>query len=836
MKYFSLTHTVKVSVSAIALTSLLAADAAYAQDNDEIIVTARKQETTLQDTPVAISTFDTEAIQAAGFQDIIDISKATPGLFIEPISDRNARVNTNPRFRGITVDNSSPLLRTASVFIDGVYVAGGIQGLGAREVERVEVIKGPQSAIFGRNTFAGAINYVTKRPGEEFSGEFSALAATRDEYRVSGGVEGSIIGDVLTARVNASYDFDGGHYDNSFNSATDVRALGFSFATFTFEEVDPAPELLVDEEQELGEETTWSIGSTFAFQPNDRFNARFRATYYEDKDGPAAVARVGGTAAHNFGGFDQPGGGTTETAFRGTLIAPDTVGASTTQNIYDVSVGAPLAAQGEFQDLGISFEDLGGPGLKREALRLMFDASYDLNDNVTFDVLAGFNKEDFLYYIDFDSMPDLSFNTVGGRDTEDFSLEGRLSGTAFDDRLIWSFGANYLDIEIVGVGGFYDGLRNVWFSGIAGAPASTGAKTVAAFGSLEYEITDKFTAIFEGRYQEDEISEDGVNEGLATPISPGKFKNFLPRFLLQYEPSIDTTLYANYSLGNLPGGFNPEVAELIPTQLAEFQGINPGVTSTFGEESLANYELGWKQKLFDGDAGFNLAAFYMKRSDQIFSGFTFISEDPALTAINGNETRSVAFTGNGATTNIYGFELDSMVKASDYLTLEGSLAYIDAKISSYPEGAGAGDFTDVFGAGTDPSGQVAPRFPAWTGSLSGTYMRPFETGFLGADADWFLRGDLYYTGEFYDSNTNLAETPSAVDANLRTGIKRDNIRFELFVTNLFDEDAPIGANNIADTSFDTRLAPGGAFDFSKESIHLALRDRRQFGARIDYTF
>jgi len=121
--------------------------------------------------------------------------------------------------------------------------------------------------------------------------------------------------------------------------------------------------------------------------------------------------------------------------------------------------------------------------------------------------------------------------------------------------------------------------------------------------------------LIEGRYQEDEIS-DGAPELVGT--SPTTFTNFLPRVLLQYQPTNNTTVYANYSEGNLSGGFNPEISELDATQLTELNARVPGTGLTFGEETLTNYEIGWKQSLFDGAAAFNLAAFFMNRKDQIF--------------------------------------------------------------------------------------------------------------------------------------------------------------------------------------------------------------------------
>jgi len=800
MQYLTFSKTIKISVSAIALAGLLAAEAAYAQ-SDEIIVTARKQETSLQDTPLAITALGNAEIENAGFVDIIDISKAAPGVFIESINGTNARVDTSPRFRGITFDSNSPLQRTASIFVDGVLVTGEVTGIATDAIERVEIIKGPQSALFGRNTFSGAINYITKSPSDEFGGQLSLLGATRDEYRASGSIEGPILGDTLTARATVSYDFDGAHY---------VSAS--------------------DPEQDLGEETTFALGAVTEFKPNDSFRLRLRGNYTRNRDDAAAIARVAGFAEHNFNG------GGVENAFRGTIRTPDAseLGTNTTRAEFETAIAAFGTQEPTFLDF--DFDDLDNQGgLFRETLRFSADATYDITDNITLDILGGISDDEFIVITDFDATPTFGFTTTGGREVKDKSIEARLSGSIFDERLDWSLGANYIDIDILSTGGFYDGLLGFWFQGVFADASSTGAETFGIFGTLDYKLTDKITIIAEGRYQEDQISEPAVNAGLATPISPGTFTRFLPRVLLQYEPTDTTTLYANYSVGNLPGGFNDEVGELSVTELSRFVANNPGVSTTFGEEKLTNYELGWKQQLFNGDAAFNLAAFFMKRSNQIFSAFDLVEvDDPA--ANDGSAFRTVAFTDNGATTNIKGFELDATVNATENLTLQGSIAYVDAEIQSFPAGSNAGDFTAVFGPDSNVEGQRAPRFPEWTGSFSGTYERDLNGDFLGSsDASWYARGDVFYTGEFFDENTNLAEAPSAVDVNLRTGIRKDNVRVELFVTNLFEEDAVTGANNIADTSADVRFG-SGFFDFSQESVHVVLRDRRQFGVKVDYDF
>ncbi|MEM7704980.1 MAG: TonB-dependent receptor [Pseudomonadota bacterium] len=797
-----------IFASAATLTIGFSPGTGVAQQNDEsndsslemVVVTARKRSESIQDTPIAISAFGNQELRAAAHDNIVDVSRAAPGLFIETVNSIPARVDASPRFRGVTFESTSPLQRTGSIFIDGILVSGGIQSIGVQELERVEIIKGPQSALFGRNTFSGAINYVTKLPSEEFQGNLSVLGASRGEYRFSASAEGSL-SDTWTGRVSASFSNKDGHYNNS---------------------IVPG--------QDLGDEESASISGTLVFEPNDDFRLRLRGNYYEDDDGPAAVVLGAGFADHNFGGFPL-GDGFTETAFRGTVPVPDAsaIGLDTGRDIFDLVTGAALndAAGRSPTFLGLDFDDLGGFGMVREGYRVAADASYAFNNGMTLEFLTGINEDEFFVMTDFEGSPGHAFTTTGGRKVEDFSFEGRLAGTAFNDRLDWSVGANRIDIDVESTGGFYDGVLGFWFPGVFEAPAVTSAETTGLFATADWAFNDQFTLILEARYQEDEIADENVNAGLATPISPTVFYSFLPRVLLQYQPNDDTMLYFNYSEGNLPGGFNDEVGELDAAQLAEFRALVPGVSTSFDEETLTNYEIGWKQTTLDGDLAFNLAVFMMERSDQIFSGFELVSDPDEV-----NGVRTVAFTANGATTDIEGFELDATWLLSDRFSLQGSLAYVNAEIASFPPGANSGDFTAVFGPDADVTGQTAPRFPEWAGSLSGTYERPTS---IWGGGDWYTRADIFYTGEFFDENTNLAVLPEAWDVNLRTGLRKENWSLEFFVTNLFDEDAPIAGNNIADTSLAVRFG-SGLFDFSRESVHIGLRDKRQFGLRLDYRF
>jgi iron complex outermembrane receptor protein len=142
-----------------------ASDDAGANDPNEIIVTARKKEESLQDTPVAITAFTEQAIEEAAFTSLADVSLQTPGFqFNSQGGQEPGRYNTQLRFRGMNTSQFSPSFATGALFIDGVYVLNGGTSVSLLDVERIEVIKGPQSAQFGRNTFGGAVNFVTRTP------------------------------------------------------------------------------------------------------------------------------------------------------------------------------------------------------------------------------------------------------------------------------------------------------------------------------------------------------------------------------------------------------------------------------------------------------------------------------------------------------------------------------------------------------------------------------------------------------------------------------------------------------------------------------------------------
>ena len=829
---------IALAVSA-ALATSLQVSTAFAQESEsmleEVMVTARKREESLAETPIAITAISAAEIQAGAFKSLVDVQKTAPGLFVETMNNENARTVLMPRFRGVTFDASSPLQRTSSVFVDGLIVSSGLHSLPITQVERIEVIKGPQSALFGRNTYSGAINIITRRPGDELKGGIEVDYGAKSKGSTTGYIEGPITSN-LGARATFSYTDKEGHYDNAFV-----------------------------EGQRLGDEETLAYGLMLDFNPTEDLNIMVRASSYEDDDGPGAYAVVGGLAEHNFCAEPTPAINSfscffvngLESAYKGSVNIPSAIGASSSADVFSKATGQLRDASGNWAGLAgdgyapigdHSFDDLSHNGFGKSGDGERFGAivSWDMTDSLNLNLAYGKNEDDYVLFHDFDAAGAFGFHVYNARVTEDETFEVRLSGTS--DRLNWSIGATQVEMSSKAHGGFYDqyfgdfsGSAGYWFADIRNPDTAFSlieADTTGIFASVDFSITDKLDLTLEVRRQEDEINDPNVNAAAGKNIAPAEFKSTLPRVVLKYQLNDNHMLYANYSEGTLPGGFNPEVASKLttPEQISTFNADTPGIGETYEEETLKNYEAGWKYSSNDGRLAMNLAVFHMERADQVYSGFGVIPADVSCSGdtdgdgVPNTETCTVAFSGNGTSSDIDGLEIDFNYRVIDSLLLQAAVGYTKAEISDFPANGDCGDFNDVFGPGLSCAGQQAARYPEWIGSLIATY--DFDTSMGGA----YVRGEYFYTGSYYDEVTNLTKIPDATEVNVRVGLRMDNgISLEAYVSNLTDEDAPTGGNNIADTSKYVRDTTF-AYNFAVESVHIHMRDQREAGVRLRWDF
>ena len=198
-------------VAAISVTALPnLASAQNAMTIEEVVVTARKKEEKLQDIPMTVSALTTEDIDNRSIQSIEDIARFAPGL---SFSKAFGRATDRPVIRGlgnVLAGVQFGVEAGAAYFVDGVYYPGDIQGIDLANLVRVEVIKGPQSALYGRNTYSGAINFITRDPSDEFSGGVRIIAAEDGEQDVRFNVSGPIIDNILSGSLSVrTYQFDG---------------------------------------------------------------------------------------------------------------------------------------------------------------------------------------------------------------------------------------------------------------------------------------------------------------------------------------------------------------------------------------------------------------------------------------------------------------------------------------------------------------------------------------------------------------------------------------------------------------------------------------------------
>jgi iron complex outermembrane receptor protein len=286
----------------------VAVEVPVAEDAGEITVTARRREETLQSIPAAVVAVTRETLQRASATDLADVARLTPGL---SFNSGNAGGLGAPTLRGVTNVTTTTFDNNVGVFLDGVYLSAKSNlDIDLFNLSRVEVIKGPQSALYGNNAFAGAINYVLARPTDTFGGQIKASVGTDDLYEIAGRLSIPITPD-LRAQVVGSYSHFGGTVDN-----LNGENLG-------------------------GWDKKWSASGLLEWTPGTAFSASLFYYHYEDElDGGANFIFTndcGGTTV------STPNRGGSDRRYKcGILEAPDQVNvdpASYSARSSDIGIG-----------------------------------------------------------------------------------------------------------------------------------------------------------------------------------------------------------------------------------------------------------------------------------------------------------------------------------------------------------------------------------------------------------------------------------------------------------------------------------------------------------------
>lgn len=824
-----------------------AADASDGAITGDIIVTARKRDERLQDVPISIQAFNEAEIKASGITDLQAL-KERSGFQLPPVLSTGAagRFTGVLIFRGLQASAFGDFTRdnSGSLFVDGIYISGGPQSVNTADVERIEVLKGPQSTYFGRSTFGGAVNFITRNPGDRFGGELNVSGTARGTVDGDLSIEGPLA-DGLSARVTAYT-----HNKVAQYHATDGGALGA--------------------------EESQGISGTLYYHPSDNFFVRLRANYQHDDDSTGEIALVSGNTfaagactGKFFKGFNERTGQPTpiqsppRNYFCNGLPSLDVTGtgiitatthlptpfATSLRSHGIVFATAPTAANlNPATKQVFTYDDapsIDHSGLRRNAFRISGQTGYTFESDASVAFNAGYNKQDSIAVYDIDrtdraegALPGTAFLNAQTLNTDDLTLDGRFL-TSPDKRLRLLVGASYFYQKIQQDGIQYIYPQNYATQAAVLAAYPTGyvteniggyvnlrAHVPAVYGSIDFDLLDSLTLTAEARYQWDKTTSITA---LGTTFEK-EFKSFLPRATIKFHPGSNLNVYASYARGVQPASINAPYASLNAAQQAYVQSVVPGISVFSLLPKLDAYEVGAKGRLFDGLADVAIAVYQNDWNNAVSTAAIF---NPAscyasvpqqqLTAacplgINGT---AVSFPNNA---RVRGVEFSGTVRPATGLSFDLVVDYKDAKWRKYsttafnsflfPTGAQGGDRYRG-------DGNHLARVPALSGSFSASY-----TADLNSQWKYYVRGDVLYTGKAWDSDLNVFKVDDYAHVNARIGIQHDDLTLELFSTNLFN------ANNWDYAGITVELQ-----GFFADRAVLALpAQKREFGARVQYKF
>ncbi|CAB1369563.1 TonB-dependent receptor [Denitratisoma oestradiolicum] len=759
---------------------------------ETIVVTSRRTAEKLQEVPLSISALSAREMEAKGITSISELSQFTPGLSYSPDLGRNAE---RPVIRGISAlrtDAPQPV----SVFVDGVFIKDGALALTLDDAQRVEVIKGPQSALYGRATYAGAINYVTVKPGNDFEGRVSLTVADHDEQSLFTALTLPIRQDVLSARIKAKHSHYGGQYTN------------------------------VQTDNKIGQERTDSTGIQVSITPTPKFNILATMDNAAIRDGqfPAVMRPVpiqaGGVVTSQNGSSNVPNG----SECNGHLV--NIVGTATTKaNGWPcgaASYSGNLLRRNEMDlanytdpSSGINYGNIAGLDrvIKRSSLTLNYtlDSGHTLTSQTARTSSAtnlgadqSYDGKSFIFGTPW---------TTYDRDRMDyFSQEFRIVSPQ-DQQLTWLAGAFLYEEEARGKTSGVIALNssNQKVADPLRPKPSTSIDNFAPFGRIQYALTNDLRISAEGRYSKETIKVGGPTLGTAV-VTAGTcvagqscalkgertFKKFEPRITLDFKLSPESMMYGQWARGSKSGGFN----------------ATPGLSSSefaYDGETVTAVELGYKSTLLDNRMTFNAALF-----QNTVDGLQLSNTAPYTNPMTGLST-TTTIVNNVGKARTRGLEFDVSARVNSWLRLSGNYAYTDAKAISGTETTNG----TVFGGDISVAGFTLPRTPKHSATFSANVEFPVEQW---GGLKFFARSDVTYQSRRYAEIQNMIWADPYTRVNLSAGLKGKDWKATLFIKNATNNVTPLNGFRY----FDSVTFRRTAVDF--------LSRERQAGVTLSYDF
>lgn len=592
---------------------------------EEIVVVARKKEESQLEVPIAMSVLDGQFFDDTGINTIADMVRFVPGLDLTPLNTSRA---TGPKIRGIsTFSFSDGFESSVATVIDGVVMGREAQGFfDLYDIETVEVIKGPQGTLFGKNASAGVINVRTKRPEFQFGGGGDIAYGRFNEVLARGGITGGLIEDKLAFRLSGSWNTHDGKLDNRLPGEDDVN-----------------------------DKDTWSMRGKLLFTPTDNLEALVIADYVTEENHCCLST------------YRVAGGATPAVAF--ALNTP-------VQQLPDALNALGITASDSNRDVAVTKDRI---LQESQAWGISAQIDYDFSWG-TLTSITAFRDWEIDEFNEGDTLTTSDVNNFNGTvsDSTQFTQEFRITGE-INNQIDYVAGLYYFEQDLYALGRVQIELTlpfPPFFNVVTTSERTVDTRSTAAFAEFTFNVTDKLSFVLGGRYTNEDI--EATYQRLGIPISPGPFTgtffgpnfsgvqdvddtDFSGRAIARYFLSDDAMIYGTWSRGYKGPGIDVAVSARID-QVAE-----PGGLPVLEPEVPTLWEVGSKFLLLEDSLMLNLTAFREEIEDlqaiaPTLAGTRNISIDDVLSQ---------------------GIELELMYQPSDALSFSASFTYLDVSIEKF---------------------------------------------------------------------------------------------------------------------------------------------------------
>ncbi len=736
----SLKSPLAITIGCIIASCSLAEDSSSARKGaaammlEEIQVTARKRSAaeSAQDVPIAITALGADQIDAMYVKDLTDLNFTMPSVQTDQSGTFPGVQNFTIRGQGI--NSSIPSVDpTVGVFVDGVFlgVTYGVV-MDMFDVESVEMLRGPQGLLFGRNVTGGAVVLRTARPDGEFGFKARTRVSSGLEKNIAMSLEGGL-SDNLAGKLTLYYNDDDGYWKNvTDTSTTDALYSG----AIDFGATDSRARSNPASGDDVGKRITKFARGTLVWDVNDDLALTF-ITENGRMDGDGAVWT----------------------------------------NREDFNSGALDSDETSQDEEG--FTDM-------DWQQYTLEANWDVGSGVITNIL-GYREINAASRTDVDSQSTPLFNVPGTTKQNQFSNELRYAFSTDDGKWDVTTGVYYFNQNIdykeerwVGLGLALGGPIPIVNTVNLGGEMDH--KTWGAFASADYRITDDVTLTAGLRYTNEEKEAKVVNAdpdaGGVACVDPDlascsfddlsdEWRNWTPKLGVNWQVSDDVMLYASYTKGFRSGGVNFRNA--LPSL------IDPGPTD---EEEQDAFEIGFKSELMDGRLRLNGALYHVQIADMQRELNVSFSELPDPVFTSGVMVWQA--TVNAGDVDITGAELEAIALVSDNFSINASLGYVDSEYKRYSDVVKDAEAL----VGITLVGDDLPRLAPWMASLGLTY--DWDLGDAGLIT---LRGSYSYRdpAAFTDSNTKVFESKRMANASIQWTSPDQEWVISAFGKNLNDE-------------------------------------------------